>query len=202
MAEMLHNNITIGDNGHLYFAGQDTAALAARYGTPLYLMDEADIRRRCRLYQAAFRRHFGPDGRPLYAGKACCFKRLYEIMREEGMGIDVVSSGEIYTALQAGYDLRDAYFHGNNKTDADIAYGMDSRVGYFVVDNAEEIRAIEAEAAIAKAKGEAEAMKITKEALASMPDEYIQSMYLEKWDGKLPQIVTEGSDLMLTPDLG
>lgn len=147
MAEMLHNNITVGENGHLYFAGQDTAALAARYGTPLYLMDEADIRRQCRLYQAAFRRHFGPGGRPLYAGKACCFKRLYEIMREEGMGIDVVSSGEIYTALQAGYDLRNAYFHGNNKTDADIAYGMDSRVGYFVADNAEEIRAIEAEAA-------------------------------------------------------
>ena len=147
MAEMLHNNITVGDNGHLYFAGQDTVALAAQYGTPLYLMDEAAIRRQCRLYQAAFRKHFGADGRPLYAGKACCFKRLYEIMCEEGMGIDVVSSGEIYTALQAGYDLRNAYFHGNNKTDADIACGMDSGVGYFVADNAEEIRAIEAEAA-------------------------------------------------------
>lgn len=147
MAEMLHNNTTVGDNGHLYFAGQDTVALAAQYGTPLYLMDEAAIRRQCRLYQAAFRKHFGADGRPLYAGKACCFKRLYEIMREEGMGIDVVSSGEIYTALQAGYDLRNAYFHGNNKTDADIACGMDSGVGYFVADNAEEIRAIEAEAA-------------------------------------------------------
>ena len=69
-------------------------------------------------------------------------------------------------------------------------------------EQAKEVAAIEAEAAIAKAKGEAEAMKITKEALASMPDEYIQSMYLEKWDGKLPQIVTEGSGLMLTPDLG
>ena len=55
MAEMLHNNITVGDNGHLYFAGQDTVALAAQYGTPLYLMDEAAIRRQCRLYQAAFR---------------------------------------------------------------------------------------------------------------------------------------------------
>ncbi len=74
------------------------------------------------------------------------FKRIYEIMREEGMGIDVVSSGEIYTALQAGYDLSNAYFHGNNKTDADIAYAMDSHVGCFVADNAEEIRAIEAEA--------------------------------------------------------
>ena len=69
-------------------------------------------------------------------------------------------------------------------------------------EQAKEVAAIEADAAIAKAKGEAEAMKITKEALSSMPDEYIQSMYLEKWDGKLPQIVTEGSGLMLTPILG
>ena len=69
-------------------------------------------------------------------------------------------------------------------------------------EQAKEVAAIEADAAIAKAKGEAEAMKITKEALSSMPDEYIQSMYLEKWDGKLPQIVTEGSGLMLTPSLG
>lgn len=69
-------------------------------------------------------------------------------------------------------------------------------------EQAKEVAAIEADAAIAKEKGEAEAMKITKEALSSMPDEYIQSMYLEKWDGKLPQIVTEGSGLMLTPSLG
>lgn len=69
-------------------------------------------------------------------------------------------------------------------------------------EQAKEVAAIEAEAEIAKAKGEAEAMKITKEALASMPDEYIQSMYLERWNGELPQIVTEGSGLMLTPNLG
>lgn len=68
-------------------------------------------------------------------------------------------------------------------------------------EQAKEVAAIEAEAAIAKAKGEAEAMKITKEALASMPDEYIQSLYLEKWNGVLPQIVTEGSDLMLAPNI-
>ena len=63
------------------------------------------------------------------------------------MGIDVVSSGEIYTALQAGYDLSRAYFHSNNKTDEDIRYSMENGIGYFVADNVEEIRAIEAEAA-------------------------------------------------------
>ena len=143
---MICDNITIGANGHLHFAGQDTVALAKQYGTPLYLLDEDYIRHQCRVYQNAFKKHFGPTSRPLYASKANSFKRIYEIMREEGMGIDVVSSGEIYTALQAGYDLSHAYFHSNNKTDEDIAYGMDNHIGYFVADNVEEIKAIEAEA--------------------------------------------------------
>ncbi len=144
---MICDNIRVGENGHLCFAGQDTAALAERYGTPLYLLDEDYIRKQCRVYRDAFRKHFGPASRPLYASKANAFKRIYEIMREEDMGIDVVSSGEIYTAMQAGYDLANAYFHGNNKTDADIAFAMENHVGCFVADNAEEIRAIEAEAA-------------------------------------------------------
>ena len=144
---MICDNITVGRNGHLYFAGQDTVELAKQYGTPLYLMDEDKIRENCRVYTEAFKKHFGENARPLYASKANCFKRIYEIMREENMGIDVVSSGEIYTAIQAGYDLSRAYFHSNNKTDADIAYGMDNNIGYFVADNVEEIKAIEAEAA-------------------------------------------------------
>ncbi len=144
---MICENISIGANGHLLFAGQDTVELAKEYGTPLYLMDEDYIRHQCRVYQNAFKKHFGPTSRPLYASKANSFKRIYEIMKEEGMGIDVVSSGEIYCALQAGYDLSHAYFHSNNKTDTDIVYGMDNHVGYFVADNVEEIKAIEAEAA-------------------------------------------------------
>ena len=141
------DNISVGENGHLHFAGQDTVALAGQYGTPLYLMDEDKIRENCRVYTAAFKKHFGPDSKPLYASKAASFKRIYEIMAEENMGIDVVSGGEMYTAVQAGYDLSQAYFHSNNKTDADIAYGMDNHIGYFVADNVEEVRAIEAEAA-------------------------------------------------------
>ena len=143
---MICDNISIGENGHLYFAGQDTVALAQQYGTPMYLMDEDKIRESCRIYKKAFHEHFGPTSRPLYASKANSFKRIYEIMTEEDMGIDVVSSGEIYTAIQAGYDLSRAYFHSNNKTDADIVYGMDNHIGYFVADNIEEIKAIEAEA--------------------------------------------------------
>lgn len=144
---MICHNITAAANGHLLFAGQDTVELAKEYGTPLYLMDEDRIRENCRTYTAAFRKHFGERARPLYASKALSCKRIYEIMREENMGIDVVSSGEIYTALQAGYDLSRAYFHSNNKTDEDIRYGMDQGIGCFVADNVEEIKVIEAEAA-------------------------------------------------------
>lgn len=85
---------------------------------------------------------------PLYASKANSFKQIYKIMTEEDMGIDVVSAGEIYTALEAGYDLSRAYFHSNNKTDWDVAYAIDNGVGYFVADNEEEIKVIEREAGL------------------------------------------------------
>lgn len=143
---MICNNITVKD-GILHFAGQNTVELAKKYATPLYLMDEDKIREKCRIYKHAFVKHFGPGSYPLYASKANSFKRIYEIMKEEDMGIDVVSSGEIYTALKAGYDISKAYFHSNNKTDEDIAFAMEHGIGYFVADNIEEVKAVEAEAA-------------------------------------------------------
>lgn len=143
---MICDNISVSKQGRLLFAGQDTVELAKKYGTPVYLMDEDKIREKCRIYKKAFEENFGGNSAPLYASKANCFKRIYEIMSEEGMGIDVVSSGEIYTAVRAGYDLAKAYFHSNNKTDEDIAYAMENGVGYFVADNIEEVKAIEAEA--------------------------------------------------------
>jgi len=146
MREFVCDNITAKD-GVLYFAGQNTVELAKKYGTPLYLMDEDKVREKCRAYKAAFEKHFGPEAQPLFASKANCFKRLYEIMTEEGMGIDVVSSGEIYMAKAAGFDLSHAYFHSNNKTDEDIAYAIDNGIGYFVADNFEEVDAVEKEAA-------------------------------------------------------
>lgn len=145
---MISENVSVSSDGkHLLFAGQDTVELAKRYGTPLYLMDEERIRQKCRAYKNAFAKYFGKNAVPLYASKANCFRRMYEIIREEGLGIDVVSSGEIYTAVQAGFDLGKAYFHSNNKTDFDIAYAMDNGIGYFVADNMEEIYAVEREAA-------------------------------------------------------
>jgi diaminopimelate decarboxylase len=136
---MICENISRDSKGNLTFAGASLTELAERYGTPLYLYDEARVRERCRTYLEAVRDGFGDNARVLYASKAASFKRLYEIMKEEGMGIDVVSMGEIRTATLAGYPLENAYFHSNNKTDTDINYAMDRGVGHFVVDNAEEL---------------------------------------------------------------
>ena len=140
--EYICENISRSADGELCFAGQSVTALAREYGTPLYLYDEARVRERCRTYLNAMREAFGDRSRVLYASKAASFRRLYEIMREEGMGIDVVSLGEIETACVAGYPLEKAYFHSNNKTDRDIEVAIEKGVGCFVVDNEEELVAI------------------------------------------------------------
>ena len=146
---MICENISVKGN-NLNFADFDVPELAKKYGTPLYLMDENRIRMNCRTYLKAMNEFFGEGSKPLFASKACCFKRIYEIMKEEGMSIDLVSPGEIFTAMKAGFPMENSYFHGNNKTDSDISYAIDCGVGYFMVDNMCEMRAIDS---IAKEKG-------------------------------------------------
>ncbi len=143
---MLHTNLDINELGHLTLAGVDTVEMAKKHGTPLYLMDEGRIRSRAREYINAMREHFGAGSEPLLASKALCFKGIYRIAAEEGMSTDIVSPGELYTAHAAGFPMEKAYFHGNNKTDADIAYAMDLGLGHFIADNREELDAISREA--------------------------------------------------------
>ena len=146
---MICENISV-KGANLNFADFDVTELAKKYGTPLYLMDENRIRYNCRTYMKAMNEAFGEGSGPLFASKACCFKRIYEIMKEEGMSIDLVSPGEIFTAMKAGFPMENSYFHGNNKTDNDISYAMDCGVGYFMVDNMCEMKAIDT---LAKEKG-------------------------------------------------
>ena len=147
---MICNNLSVNERGHLALAGVDVVNMAQKYGTPLYLYDENRIRERCRTYVDAMKAAFGQSALPLFASKAASFKQIYRIIMEEGMGTDLVSSGELYTAASVGFPLEKAYFHSNNKTDADIAYAIDEKVGYFVVDNVEELDAIDS---IARIKG-------------------------------------------------
>ncbi len=139
---MLHDNLSVNSRSHLTCAGADTVELAEKYGTPLYVMDEARIRANMQKYIGAMREYFGGGSRPLFASKALSFKRIYEIAREEGMGIDVVSAGELYTAYLAGFPLENAFFHGNNKTPEEISLALELGIGYFVVDNEYELREI------------------------------------------------------------
>lgn len=143
---MLYDNLQINDAGHLEFCDHDCTEIAAEYGTPAYIMDQEKILGRIRTYKKALAENYPAGSMPLYAGKALCIKYLYELLAKEGVGIDVVSMGEIYTASEAGFDMKNSYFHGNNKTDEDIAYAMEKGVGYFVCDNLDELDAIDAEA--------------------------------------------------------
>ena len=108
----------------------------------------------------AAKEYFGADALPLYASKALCFTEMYRIAANEGMGIDCVSGGEIYTAVRANFPADRIYFHGNNKTDEDIRFAMDSGVGAFVVDNLYELEAVSQEAS-ARGKTQRILLRIT-----------------------------------------
>ena len=139
---MLYGNLSV-DNGKLFFGGRDVTELAEKYGTPLYLMDENKIRENCRKYKDALDGCGCLESMAVYASKACSFGAIYKIIAEEGLGADVVSPGEIYTAYKAGYPMENAYFQGNNKTDKDIEFALGLNIGYFVCDNFEEIEALD-----------------------------------------------------------
>lgn len=142
MSEFVMESCSVNAEGNLTVAGVDTTSLAREYGTPLMVMDENKIREICRIYKNAMTESFGADALPLFASKALSFKGIYRIIAEEGLGSDAVSSGEIYTAKAAGFDLGKMVFHGNNKTDFDIRFAIENGIGRFVVDNFEELNAI------------------------------------------------------------
>ena len=144
---MIYENLSVNSDGHLLFAGYDTLELAKEFGTALFVMDENRIRQRCREYQKAMAAYLPAGSHPLYASKAMSIKRIYQIMKEENMGVDVVSPGELYTAVKAGFPMENAYFHGSSKTDEDIRFAMEHKIGFFICDNADELDAIDAEAA-------------------------------------------------------
>ena len=139
---MLYDNLDVNEKGHLTFGGLDTVSLAEEYGTPLYLLDEDRVRANCRQYTAAMDTYFPAGSLPLFAGKALCFKGIYPVIQSENMGADIVSPGEMYTALAAGFPPAKMYFHGTNKSDEDIAYGLTHQVGTFVVDNLNELHVL------------------------------------------------------------
>ena len=139
---ILHPTYDVNAAGHLTAAGLDTVELAREFGTPAYLIDTDAVRAMCRLYKSAFADFFGPDSTPAFAGKSLCYKGLYRLIAEEGLAADCVSPGELVTANAAGFPMEKVFFHGNNKTDADLALACDLGVGHIVVDSPDELEAL------------------------------------------------------------
>lgn len=139
---ILHESFDISATGHLTIDGVDAVDLAHSYGTPAFIISENAVRNMCRMYRRAFAENFGGESAPIYAGKALCFKKLYEIMAEENMLADCVSSGELATANAAGFPMKNVFFHGNNKTNDDLEYAIRLGVGHIVVDGIDELFAL------------------------------------------------------------
>lgn len=129
----------INEQGHLTIGGVDAVEIAKEYGTPVYVMDEALIRKNCRLYLNSIRKACGGKGLALYASKAFSCAYVLKVAKEEGMGLDVVSGGELYTAIKADFPAEKIYFHGNNKTPEELKMAVDYGVGRYVVDNKYEL---------------------------------------------------------------
>ena len=128
-------NLSVNESGHLTAGGMDTVELAKKYGTPLYVMDEDLIREHCRSFKQSIDKYYGGNGLVCYASKAFCCKAVCKVMLDEGIGLDVVSEGELYTALSVGFPVEKICFHGNNKTDDELLLAVENNVGRIIVDN-------------------------------------------------------------------
>ncbi|MGW7158579.1 diaminopimelate decarboxylase [Paenibacillus taichungensis] len=142
----LHGTSKINVQGHLEIGGVDTTVMKEQFGTPLYVVDEQLVRERCREYMEAFRAS-GLGFQVAYASKAFCVMAMCALAAEEGLSLDVVSDGELFTALQAGFPAERIHFHGNNKTLEEIEMALDAEIGCFVVDNFNELHLLQAVAA-------------------------------------------------------
>jgi diaminopimelate decarboxylase len=130
------------DSGTIAVAGVPVTDLAREHGTPLYVLDEADVRSRCRAWREAF-----ADGDVYYAGKAFLCSSMARIVADEGLGLDVCTGGELAVALRGGMPAERIGFHGNNKSHAELAAAVDAGVGRIVLDSFEEIGRVAALAA-------------------------------------------------------
>jgi diaminopimelate decarboxylase len=132
--------LSVNEKNHLMIGGCDTTELVKKHGTPLYIMDENLIRKNCRIYKNAMDKHYNGEGMVLYASKAFCTMAMCKIAEQEGLGLDVVSGGELYTAIKAGFPMDKVYFHGNNKMNEEIELALKNDIKRIVVDNEFELK--------------------------------------------------------------
>ena len=133
----LYGNMKVNERGNLEISGCDTVELAKEYGTPLYIIDEAYFRKLCREFYVSFNKNCNSE--VLYAGKALLTLAICKIVSDEGLSLDVVSGGELYTAMKAGFPMERVYFHGNNKSLEELKMAVENDIGAVIVDNIYEL---------------------------------------------------------------
>ncbi|WP_276736147.1 diaminopimelate decarboxylase [Bacillus sp. (in: firmicutes)] len=138
----LHGTSRQNQHGHLEIGGVDALYLAEKYGTPLYVYDVALIRERAKSFKQAFI-NAGLKAQVAYASKAFSSVAMIQLAEEEGLSLDVVSGGELYTAVAAGFPAERIHFHGNNKSREELRMALEHRIGCIVVDNFYEISLLE-----------------------------------------------------------
>lgn len=135
---MLQGTARINEKNHLEIGGCDTLDLVKKFGTPLYVMDEELIRNNCRKYKKHLE-DLHENSEVIYAGKAFLTMSMCRLIEEEGLSLDVVSGGELYTAIKSGFPPSKIYFHGNNKSINELKMALEYGVGRIVVDNFHEL---------------------------------------------------------------
>ncbi|HAP32612.1 MAG TPA: diaminopimelate decarboxylase [Firmicutes bacterium] len=169
---MQAGTIQVNTKGHLEIGGCDTLELAGQYGTPLFVMDEELLRKNCRRFRNALRQYY-PHGQVIFAGKAFLVLAMARILGEEGLGLDVVSGGELYTALKAEFPAERLFFHGNNKSVVELTEALDAGVGRVVVDSIMELDDI---IALARENGKKVAVLLrVRPGVEAHTHEYIQT---------------------------
>ena len=131
----------INEKGQLMLGGISAKDLAKEYGTPVYILEEDIILEKCRAFKNAIEKRY--KGLVVYASKAMNCLEMCRIMQREGLGIDVVSIGELYTAIKAGVNVENIVFHGSNKSEKELEMAIENNIGRIVLDNIEELERIE-----------------------------------------------------------
>jgi diaminopimelate decarboxylase len=188
-------NPDINEKGHLVLGGCDALELAEKFGTPLYVMEEDKIRSVCRELMQSVAGYEG-GGKVLYAGKAFMNTAMCRIAGSEGLGLDVVSGGEVYVAGKAGFDLKNAYLHGNNKTPEDLEMAVNNGIGRVVIDSFAEIARL---SRIASHHGKVQDVSIRiKPGIEAHTHEYIKTGQV---DSKFGFGVADGQAMQAAKDI-
>lgn len=187
------DTLRINEKGHLEIGGCDATVLAEKFGTPLYVMDEQYIRDMCRVYRDTIDTEYGGNGLVLYASKAFSCLAIYKIAEQEKIGVDVVSGGELYTAIKAGFPSDKIYMHGNNKLRSELSEALDAGIGTIVVDAYSELDLLDD---LAKQKGKVQDVLLrVNPGVEAHTHHYIQTA---KTDSKFGFAIADGTAEKIT----